>query len=860
MGVALHLSALAVKSVVDKACSAIGVTEAGEKVVAYLAQRFTDHSRRLGEALEKANENAWKSLEIALAGESFWQHCQALLGQRENHAFGRQMRAFLDAAPQAGFPQHPAAFRQQCLQDLRRARKAGLLNTDKPDPQNLARRVADFTRYADPQALIEAEWKAVEAMADDLRRAGCEPLGRFLALRPPDGPPLLVIAVRYFFRRQVEEDDQLARGLAYVQMERLAQAQEGGFAALAAALAREGQRLEELLADVQAVVVETHGAVLTLQEQIAGQSEQIRALGEAVLRLLDQHQLQRRPLRPSDSLSMRNDADRHAVRQLAARFRALPEADQRRLPALLNGLGKLEVVAGDFEAAQHDFQKAAASAADAGTQAEAHYHAYQAALQRRDWAGAMKEFLAAVRLDAHRLAPFPVGKYHPQRILGAGGFGVAFLCQHKYMNAPVVIKALTGADLDQGVDRVFAEAMALRQMDHPAVIRIQDCGFADSSQKERPYLVMDYFEGATLEDEAGRQALPQDACLAVARQIAEGLQAAHARGILHRDVKPANVLVRKGPAGWQAKLIDFGLALSRSMMDTAKVSSKTLLGATIAGTMHYAAPEQMGLAPGVAVGPHSDVYGFGKTCCYALFQTPEPTLRHWQSIAPRLADLIGQCLERLPAGRPANFGDVLTRLAAAASRRAGRREAGGGARRRAEQERRLREAEARAEADSRARTRSGEHARRRRGRRRNAAGWKSRSGGCARPRKRRKPNAGGWRSSSDKSPWKSSRFWRSCPSRRAGRRRCPRRRCCPASSPRPPASAQSTSFAPTAATGSPCRRHGRASRRPAPFAGARSRSLRPNARRAASRAAWVASCCWWGQLSSGWWPRENGPR
>ncbi len=319
----------------------------------------------------------------------------------------------------------------------------------------------------------------------------------------------------------------------------------------------------------------------------------------------------------------------------------------------------------------------------------------------------MREFLAAVRLDGRRLAPFPLGKYQPQRILGAGGFGVAFLCQHKYMNAPVVVKALTGADLDHGVDQVFAEATALRQMDHPAVIRIQDCGFTDSAHKARPYLVMDYFEGATLEEEAGREAFAPDACLAVARQIAEGFQAAHARGILHRDVKPANVLVRRVPAGWQAKLIDFGLALNRSALENTKVSSKTLLGGSIAGTMEYASPEQLGRLAGVAVSPASDVYGFGKTCCYALFQTAEPTLRHWQSLSPPLADLLGQCLEKPPGRRPGDFAVVLARLSAmrsdepsAEAVRAARQAAEEERRRKEEQERRLQEAEGRAAAES----------------------------------------------------------------------------------------------------------------------------------------------------------------
>ena len=68
-----------------------------------------------------------------------------------------------------------------------------------------------------------------------------------------------------------------------------------------------------------------------------------------------------------------------------------------------------------------------------------------------------------------------------ERILGAGGFGVAFLCRHRYMNADVVVKTLTGDDLDRGVDQLFGEAQVLRQLDHPAIIRIQDCGFASSA-------------------------------------------------------------------------------------------------------------------------------------------------------------------------------------------------------------------------------------------------------------------------------------------------------------------------------------------------------------------------------------------
>src|SRR5262249_37512876 len=70
-------------------------------------------------------------------------------------------------------------------------------------------------------------------------------------------------------------------------------------------------------------------------------------------------------------------------------------------------------------------------------------------------------------------------------------------------------------------------------------------------------------------------------------------------------------------------------------------------------------PEQMGRLPHVTVGPYSDVYGFGKTCCYALFRTTQPLPRHWQGLPPALADLLGRCLEETPDRRPAGFGLVL---------------------------------------------------------------------------------------------------------------------------------------------------------------------------------------------------------
>ena len=164
---------------------------------------------------------------------------------------------------------------------------------------------------------------------------------------------------------------------------------------------------------------------------------------------------------------------------------------------------------------------------DTAAKAEAHFNAYRTALERRDFATALKELMSAVKLDAKRFAPFPVGKYQPQTILGAGGFGVAFSCRHKELKADVVIKTLTSDDLAREVDEVFNEARVLDQLDHPGIIRLRDCGYTIPAEKSRPYFVMNFFAGATLEEHVKKHgALSPADLIAVARQMAEGLQAA----------------------------------------------------------------------------------------------------------------------------------------------------------------------------------------------------------------------------------------------------------------------------------------------------------------------------------------------
>ena len=206
----------------------------------------------------------------------------------------------------------------------------------------------------------------------------------------------------------------------------------------------------------------------------------------------------------------------------------------------------------------------------------------------------------------------------------------------------------------------------------------RDQDFAIQHSRLRPYFVLEYFAGETLDQYLRREkTIPVNGFLPLARQIAEAVHAAHQARIFHRDLKPANVMVRLLSEGatvddawtWDVRVIDFGLAV-RVQSIRASIAVPASLRSTreksIAGTIKYAAPEQMGELPGVEVGPYSDVYAFGKTCLELLFQTTEPKGWHWKGLPAEIRDPLQELLERCTAPalaeRYSNFAPVLTML------------------------------------------------------------------------------------------------------------------------------------------------------------------------------------------------------
>ncbi len=182
--------------------------------------------------------------------------------------------------------------------------------------------------------------------------------------------------------------------------------------------------------------------------------------------------------------------------------------------------------------------------------------------------------------------PARLGRYAVRRRIGSGGFATVWLAYDEQLDSPVAIKVLADnwTEDHQIRKRFLEEGRYLRKVESPHVVSVYDAGELDDG---RPYLVMSYADQGTLADRLEVEGLTAAQAMEVVRQIGAGLQALHDRDILHRDVKPANVLFRSvdGPHGQTVRAMVGDLGLGKSL----DMSSRLTM---IAGTPTYVAPEQ----------------------------------------------------------------------------------------------------------------------------------------------------------------------------------------------------------------------------------------------------------------------------
>ena len=263
------------------------------------------------------------------------------------------------------------------------------------------------------------------------------------------------------------------------------------------------------------------------------------------------------------------------------------------------------------------------------------------------------------------------GLTEPERI-GAGGFAVVYRAFQPAFRRPVAVKVLT-VDIDERARRRFErECQALGALsEHPGIVTVHDAGFTSGG---RPYLVMSHLPGGSLADRLDRSgALPWPEVLRLAQPLAQALAAAHAAGITHCDLKPANVLTR---ADGSPQLADFGIARIAGEEITATAS--------VTASFPYAAPEVVG---GQTPDAASDVYSFGATLhelmagrppfamhpgealpslVRRILEEPAPDL-HAHGVPADLAALVQRCLAKDPGRRPRSPGELADTLAALAA-------------------------------------------------------------------------------------------------------------------------------------------------------------------------------------------------
>ncbi|GAA1548784.1 hypothetical protein GCM10009678_34380 [Actinomadura kijaniata] len=212
--------------------------------------------------------------------------------------------------------------------------------------------------------------------------------------------------------------------------------------------------------------------------------------------------------------------------------------------------------------------------------------------------------------------PIAAGRYRIDRLLGTGAFAAVWLGHDEELASPVAIKILAEhwVPREDVRERFTQEARMLRRVDSHWLVQVFDVGELPDG---RPYFVMTFADGGSLEDLLAAGPPPLNRALWLAREIAHGLRDLHARGIVHRDLKPSNVLIRSGAEGEEERVMISDLGIART---GDRLSSLTLP----AGSPGYMAPEQA-LVDG-APDHRADVYGLGALTYHLL--TGEPPREH----------------------------------------------------------------------------------------------------------------------------------------------------------------------------------------------------------------------------------------
>jgi eukaryotic-like serine/threonine-protein kinase len=240
-----------------------------------------------------------------------------------------------------------------------------------------------------------------------------------------------------------------------------------------------------------------------------------------------------------------------------------------------------------------------------------------------------------------------------ERRIGSGGFGVVYEAWDGRLERNVAVKAIESRG--ESRRRVMREAQAAARLNHPGIVTLYEMGEEDGNA----LLVTELVDGETLAEMGAEGRLSDREVGEIGADLCEALDHAHSRGVVHRDVKPQNVLVGGGEGEPQAKLMDFGVA---RLADAAALTAP----GDVVGTLAYMSPEQ---AEGRAAGPPADVYSLALTL-YECWSGQNPNRRATPAATARAIGGRHRALRRLRPDLPRELSEAIdAALSARASRR-----------------------------------------------------------------------------------------------------------------------------------------------------------------------------------------------
>jgi len=668
---------------------------AGKKALAIVKAHFT----LTGSEINKAYQNSYGYSLVAItvglsASEQKLAFVRKFLHSKITREFADQIELnyFLPFAEECFVPEESLGeLRQQFIAELKKSAKIkdDLFQVEEIGEEELT----DLINYQGSFAITEL---VITQMQEIMKLD--ETLAEFLRYQE-----LLGNAILFFFREQLRNDERLEKTHAALQREGLTMGVQDIQAKLKAAeeqivkavkdnspnlpeLVQQLDNLkqtqttwqthhEELIAQIRPFENWTNllttqvDKVLEVIAPIDWKLDDIRQNVNKVLvkqdELLDKfEQLMQRydlstRIKPSDELTQHNNTSLKEIEQTLTDLNRLPRHTPK-YHRLAFMAGSILSSTGELAQSEHWLLQVRDTAKNLADKALACFNLFQIRVRRKAYSEAFSDLQTAIELDRQQYALHEVEKYPMLELLGAGGMGCVFLCWNQWRDNQVVVKCFWEAP-EGPRESVFKEALTMYDVAGEYVLQPLDYGYVNADKMERSYFVTEYIEGA-LDGEAwltkyGK--LNLNTGLTVGLQVAQGLDAAHQKGIYHHDLKPANLLLKSSPDNsLTVKIIDFGLAqvapnLKQQAMMTQRQHGKSLLIQDIFGTLDYAPPEQLGEKQYGKPGAKSDVFALGATL-YHLFSGESPRFLHPSELpeVPELKVLLLNCLKRYPEQRP----------------------------------------------------------------------------------------------------------------------------------------------------------------------------------------------------------------